>query len=475
MKPLTPKIRNLFIAISVLAILIIVGFLTGNIGKEIPVVADEDVSETDDFPTPLIALNFADLRRLEIRNAKDEFTLSSEDGDMWIVEELSPFIKLKDTQKLFLLLDLSTLNGRLIQSDAVNLAEFGLDVPSAEFRISNSANSIFTLEVGNENPDGDAFYVKFQGENTVYLAPRKNIEKVFWNLNDIRETALPALKAEEISSMTLRSGGMTFKAVPSLGEQDSYRSITSSMEIVSPWKTRELISTDALNQLFENSAPPDIIAKFPQDHTLEAADVGINAQSDLIEFNTSEEKSYRLEIGDDAGEGYRYARESADPQSIFLVEKSRLGMLDAKPMDLTAKHVFLAHIDRVRRVSVRSEEGEYLLEISREDEQEQDHEHDVPVYSINSSTVPEKDFKKAYQDVIGLLREGVAQDPPDSLIPEVEIIFSHADAEVADKSVKFLPYNRNFYAISISGEPIQFIIGRFQVNRMLENLAAMTS
>lgn len=471
MAKLPPRTRNLIISSSILILLIVIGFFNRSWKKDNSNSAETVFGSTEDIPASLTSIPHDHLRKVEIRNRNDAFTLLSEDGELWLVEDAFPGLEIDESIQRSLLWDLSNLSGRLISSDTDNLAMYGLEKHRAEFRITGSDGQMISILFGSSNPDGDGIYARVQGDNTVYLVQSTEGRKAFFTLNDLRETALPTVNFTQISSITLRSGQMMFQAVPHTEELDPYQTIPATMDVIVPWERRYLISMDTLQKISTESPPPTQISRFPDKPITDTASIGLDSRSDLIEI-TSEDQIYRLELGNETTDGYRYAREASNLQTIFLIEKTALGILDVSPFELTSKHVFLADIQRVRQVMIQAGEADFILEIDNLVNSAED-EMAIPTsYRINSQNIAEKDFKAAYQAVIALYMEGLIESSPVSGKAEVVITFSHINELVPDKQISFIPYNPVYYAVVWPGETPHFLIGKYQLKAMLETLAA---
>ena len=74
--------------------------------------------------------------------------------------------------------------------------------------------------------------------------------------------------------------------------------------------------------------------------------------------------------------------------------------------------------------------------------------------------------------MIGLLYEGVAENRTvDPNAAETVIRFSHIDPEVEDVFVAFIPYDQVYYTVSVAGGESEFLIGRYQLDLMMEAIA----
>ncbi|RKX69986.1 MAG: hypothetical protein DRP60_16135, partial [Spirochaetes bacterium] len=158
-----------------------------------------------------------------------------------------------------------------------------------------------------------------------------------------------------------------------------------------------------------------------------------------------------------------------------LVEEKDLGLLDIDPFAHTGNFVFLAGIDRVNEVKIHGPGVSHVLRIEKLGDPEDDSDD---IFSIDGAETSEKNFKKVYQSVIGLLYEGVAGDDIRKSIlatePEYIIRYTHVNPGIPPKTILFMPYDQTYYLAGVEGEMAEFIIGRYQVQQMLDKIAGAT-
>ena len=92
---------------------------------------DEAVETAAIESVPLFNIAPEEVRRLDTENPDGGISLSSMDGENWLLGDLSSDFVLKNTLLQSMVEDLSSLDGRLIEEEAGNLGVYGLERPSA--------------------------------------------------------------------------------------------------------------------------------------------------------------------------------------------------------------------------------------------------------------------------------------------------------------------------------------------------------
>ncbi|MGH9605816.1 MAG: DUF4340 domain-containing protein [Terracidiphilus sp.] len=121
---------------------------------------------------------------------------------------------------------LSPLNGvQVIETNAANLAEYGLAQPSLELDIGEKNGSEQRLLFGDNTPTGDSAYAMVAGNPRVYTAYVFNKTDLDKTLGQLRDTRLITANPDKMSRIDLTEGGQTI---------DFGRNSTGNWEIQQP-------------------------------------------------------------------------------------------------------------------------------------------------------------------------------------------------------------------------------------------------
>lgn len=177
--------RNTIILLLVSVIVIGAGLFLSNQPAE---ETDTDVVEVERGPL-FPDVEETSIVRWEIRdNTTEDLTiLEKDDEDIWsITETTSPLTGDVDQTEvvgsLGNLVDLEYLTSFPVDD---NLADFGLTEPATTFTIVTADESEYTLQIGDQNPDGSGYYVRVGGQD----------ETIFRTASAFEITNLQALAA----------------------------------------------------------------------------------------------------------------------------------------------------------------------------------------------------------------------------------------------------------------------------------------
>ena len=154
------QFKALMGAVAVLVLLLAVNFVLGALQT-----AEENETETEETVEFPVSLSEDEITRVSITNETGTMTFEKED-DTWSYGEDADFPLDQDllSAKLDTLASL-TANRELEGVD--DLSEYGLDDPAIEVTVDTDEES-YTLGIGDSNSSTGDYYVKVDGEDTVY-------------------------------------------------------------------------------------------------------------------------------------------------------------------------------------------------------------------------------------------------------------------------------------------------------------------
>ena len=419
----------------------------------------------------LAAFDAADLRTIEITNANGGVTLTSADGDTWLVDGAGPYFKVDQSLAQATAKALANIQPSEEIADAPDdPGAFGLDPPAAGMRITSSDGTTVRLEVGASNPAGSGRYARLAGDTKVYLVPLWQTSKALSTPDDYRDKSLPAPDAKSIVSFELKTADKRIVAVPH-AKDDPYEVLSPTMDITVPWKGRYAVSYK-FDELLQNNPPPTLIMGFMDGHPADDPSLGLGPDADRLTLTDDKGITLDLVLGDAAPDGNRYAALAGQEGPPFTVSASALGLLDAvNAVDITEKALFLPGLDKIRSAVVDYPGGRLDLQIERRGDPDS---KDDDLYTVNGQSVPRSDFSDGYQKLIGLRWDSPIPKAVSLGQTEVRIRYTHVDDGVAPVDVRFWPYDRDFYVAAVAGQPAEFLITREKVNDMITALEALS-
>jgi len=468
---MTRKTRKLLITLISLAVIITALILTRL--KEKP----EESTEAPVVTSPEVLSDFTvtNLRTVRIIRPEGVLGFSSSDGENWIIDNIPKYFRVDSNQLTAAVRSLSKLQSRDVITESAGiteLTEFGLNPPEATIQLKDREGKTAVVEIGMENPSKTGRYSRRAESETIVLIPSYSTRTVFSKPDDFRDMSLPTVAMDKLAYFEFRHDGITFRMEPDTGK-DPYVTMISPFIVTSHWHSQYSLDDHTFQTILsEEAALPSGVLAYLDNANPDDPVFGLNAEdSDMLIIKDQDENSLNLIIGDQDGRGNRYIRFGDHEDSVFLLHDSDLAVIGTNPFRLISKFVFLGSIFQVAQVKVERDSETWIM---RRTERGEPEDTDDDRFVVNNLEVPKKEFTSVYQKFIGLMYEGEAVDKLQLKSPEVRITISNVDPGTTPRIIRYWPYNETYYQVSIDSNPIDFLVGRYQVDDFIEDLAALS-
>jgi len=313
---------------------------------------------------------------------------------------------------------------------AENMADFGLDKPQAAVTVyfREESKKFF---LGSEIPTGGYYYLKIDGEDTVYIVSSYAADLFFKTPSSVRDLSVLALEVTDILGFEIVSPEETLKVdYASLGE-----GVENPYSTLSVWDISSPFVHDAENQkVVEKLVTPasSIVALSVEEDGLSSpAKYGFDT---TVTIKTPD-KNYILRTGEANGVSYVY---SQDKNIVYSVDKNSIAFSKVKAMDIVQRLLTMPMITDIDSVSVETENVSAVLSREVKDE-------NVTKYYIDGKFAAEDAFKSMYQSIVALSLDGVIKSAgTEKCIATIVYNLSDGSREV----LKFYPYDDINVAVS---------------------------
>ncbi len=415
------------------------------------------------------------LRSVTVERSDKKIHFYSSDGDNWMISDVPENFRFSKGRPAGVVRTLSQLQSRNVvtgKADEVRLIEYGLNPPEALITFKDVEGGSLSVEVGRANPSGTGRYSRLSGSQTVVLLPSYTVGAAFKSVEDFRDMSLPAVNMEKLSYFEFRNKGRIFSIVPRDGN-DNFTAMVSPFDIISPWRNHYALDDQTFQKVLGEESPlPSRVREFLDSSESENPLFGLeNNNADYLKLADEDGNSLNLIIGGEDGQGNRYVRFGDHDDSLFLLSDSDLAVLKTDPFRFMSKFVFLGSIFQVSQVKVERGTETWIMKRTERGEPE---DTDDDRFMANNLEVPKKEFTSVYQKFISVMYEGEVVESTALKSPDVRITISHVKPEIEPRIIRYWPYNETYYQVSIDSNPIEFLVGRYQVEEFIEDLAALS-
>ncbi|MCK5736900.1 MAG: DUF4340 domain-containing protein, partial [Spirochaetaceae bacterium] len=416
-----------------------------------------------------------DLRLITVIRSEEKLQFSSSDGEGWQIADVSENFRIEKELFTAAIRSLSKLQSRTIVNEEAGdaqLSEYGLNPPEAVVKFKDREGNSTEVEIGMASPSGSGRYARKSGSKTIVLLPSYAVNTIFNTAADFRDMGLPTVNLEKLTFFEFRNNGKTFRMEPRTGD-DHYTAMISPFVVTSPWKNHYALDDQSFHEALTEKTPlPYKVDAFLDNADPQDERFGLDENAaDLLLLSDADGNTLNLIIGREDGQGNRYGRFGNYDDSIFLLNNSSLNIIKTDPFRFISKFVFLGSIFQVSQVKVERSGDTWLMKRTERGKPE---DTDDDRFIVNNMEVPKKEFTSVYQKFIALMYEGEAVNSAALKTPEVRITISNVDSNIKPKIIRYWPYNDVYFQVSIDDNPIEFIVGRYQLDDFIEDLSALS-
>ena len=391
----------------------------------------------------------------------------SESG--WRIEGANDEIPIKESRIKDILYSFGSLYAeRVIEEEAADLAQYGLDPPAVVAVATLDDGSTIEVYLGDRTPAGNTWYLGVPGGRTVYAVWTNHGNHYYYTVADMRGDELPTVNAEAFSYLRLQGPAIdTLEIVETNPLDTRFSHLLTRLAIVQPYAFPRAIDSEEFAKVQAALGTPRI-DRIVSDDPGAAAGYGLAPpRYDLLARDT-EGAELALLFGDERdGEVFFQV---AGRATVYAMKRSRAGVLDLDPFALVDKFVLILNIEKVDAIEIDHPGGTWVLTIERTGSGDDL----VESFAIDGTPMEDKPFRELYQLIIGLLGDAALprEDQAAALgaQPEVRIDYRMNTPDEL-QSVALVPYDRQFYAVVREGAA-EFMVSRAQVARLLDGLTA---
>lgn len=455
-------IRNIIIAVLVLGILSAGYYFAVKWEPKAKVVDTASTGTISDMIS-LFQAETDSVRSVMVSNPQQTYTLLQDDEGNISIPELSdiPFrqISLKSAFSGFL----SISSDREITRDRNRAAEFGLDRKDTSLTITLKDGTKTVIWVGDTLPGENGRYCMIEDGDAIYTLSSSKADALLQSTNRYRDTDLFTIDTSAVTEAAVSRSGADFIRIRRSTEEDQPQNAYQPSWIMETPCPGEAAADDRVGELLANFSAVKI-SDFVDDHPTDLNQYGLGSDAYVLTVTAGEE-SHRLRIGAAAENGVYI--QYGDTPFVYLGDRAYLDAVNnLDPMLYVQKFVHLAMIDNVASVTVWKDGVTCTLEIGDGTEEE-----NPDKYKINGATVKADNFKKIYQQIIGILFVNTAEKPASGQ-PFMMVTYQYKDGH-SDVS-RYYNYDERYYlAERSSGQ--QFTVLKSTLNDLFATLDANAS
>ncbi|HTA75774.1 MAG TPA: DUF4340 domain-containing protein [bacterium] len=321
-----------------------------------PVKTDKDADK--DKKTKIFANYVADdIQQIKLENlsttinaSKAPIVLTKDKSDTWQILEPKAF-KADESTVRNMLSTAADFNPESTIENAANLADFGLNSPSARCSFISKSGTPFVVLVGDKNVTGASVYIKTTLKNDVYMVPSYSVDGLRKSVNDYRDKTFFKTDGVLAQKIQVVHGGKKFVFAK---DKDNVWNIIEPIKA----KADEQRVKDLLNAVTNLR-----IVEFENDHPSNLAVYGLSKPSASIEVWSSDGKEdHLIELGRKKLKANQYFAKSGDLPYVYVINDYFDKTLDIDPTNYRQKDMMKFDASQAKSLTVKHDGKVYVYQ-----------------------------------------------------------------------------------------------------------------
>lgn len=383
------------------------------------------------------------LSQVSVENKEGVFVIEKKDKD-WVL--VSPTNIKADSSKLSSISTnaSSIIADKVIEENPKDLSVFGLDKPViVTLKLKDGGEK--AVLIGSQTPTKAGYYAKLKAETKVYVVDSYTAEKLLFKKNDIRDTTLYTLKAEDVISLSMdRDGSNVFT---------SKKATDVAWTMMKPIEGN--VNTAAIEPML-TALSGVAVKEFIEENPADLGKYGLDKPAYVMDFATSS-KSFKLILGTEKTKGSEIYAKLDGSNEVFTIDETAFTFLDKPFKEIIEVFVYIVNIDKVNKIELDMDgkKTTFGLDVYKDKDGQADADKDK--FTIDGKDASGKDendkqpFRTFYQELIGIGLDNIEPGATPSGTAEIAITYYLKEAPGTMK-VEFVPKDANYYYVIKNGK-----------------------
>lgn len=397
--------KNIVKIIIALAVLVLLGAGTYLLMRPSKSAETDNTAQTT--PAPVYTLYETDIANMQSAVIKSETTdiTVSRIGEDWTVNNLpAEDIDTSKTKSLAETIAKITASA-LIDEDGADLGEYGLDKPSAEITVNKNDGTSDKILIGGTSPSDGSRFAKSSLSDTVYTVSSYKLESLENPISYYTEfTRFSMQDTSAVSEIKIERSDMTIDFVKDNSEnQNGY---------YDSWLIKSPVSTSANSDYISNTILQNI-GKMTLSAPLDGGDFGFDRPAAKLTLTVTQYDEEKKENKEPYTESFIIGKSSEGSTYVsykgkaYAVDTEMLDFINMPLINTVSKVQSLVNISSVARVEVTYGGAVHAIDITHSGDDGKD-----MTFTLNGSEIGESDAKKLYQELIGVMVDGIYANQP---------------------------------------------------------------
>jgi len=354
---------------------------------------------------------------------------------------------------------------KVVEEDAYDLTQYGFGGPDAAKATGKfNDGEVVTLEIGNKNPTNDAYYIRKENENTVFLGSTYSAERIMINKTAIADLTLFDFTDEDLAGVSMQRGGEPLFTAVNKGDYQW----ELEHPVIAPF------NMTAQGQIMESVI--DVSAmEFVEMNAKDLAEYGLAKPRYTLTLHLTEDREpVELHIGREKNVRSSVFAMMGGTKDVFVLSIERFIYLDKPIKEFVDAFAYIVNINDVSHIQADFDGRSVMIDIDADMSNDTDDVFIVDGVDV-SNLNNEKDrsiFRLFYQALIGITIYDIEPDEAPSGSAEISFLYE-LKKEPHSMLVEFIEKDERLYYVFRNGVYAGISVEKRLFDKPDEGLRAM--
>ena len=480
------KGRNLLILLVLLILLSAAYFLLVQYNKS------QEQGEVEEDTSVIVSSTESDsITNITVSGENGQYSLSK-DGDTWVYDDDKelPINQSRVTEMLNMLTEVKAV--RTVDEATGDLETYGLKVPRITVLMTTDGGQKTTYNIGSSNKTTGDYYFNTDLSDKIYTVSFDFYYAFSHDLAGMMQIdSIPQIESSSVNGFTIEKDGQTCEFVYMPGSVTSDYSGSYRWFMRSPFEKLTAIDTNKATALLSDVT--SLSYSKCADYSPDAAALesyGLSSPKAVLTIDYVETTQQKVEGSEETIPNYEpkvfklFIGNEKDNDTYVMAEGSKMvstmstsllsDILKVNADDYLPMDVCLVQKNNIDSMHIEVPAGTYDVAVNKTESTDSDGNKTENIeYTVNGKSADVSAFDALYSSITKIKGEKKATEISADEKPYITIDFNLNKDGFEEMTLKFIPYDSNFYRSEFNGRT-DILVNRRDIESLLDKIAVLT-
>ena len=342
-------------------------------------------------------------------------------------------------------------SSKIVEEYASDLSQYGFGSPGAATAVGTFEDGTeVSIEIGDKNPTNDAYYVRRDGGNTVYLGSTYSSEKIMIQKSEIAYLSLFDIEEPDVARFEMTRGGAPLFNAYNRGDYvwELESPVIAPLNGTAQGMILESLRGVSAMEYVAIGAGPEELAQYGLDSPKYTILIELSEGSEVSVGTGDGVGSVELLIGSEKAVRSSVYAMMGGTNDVFVLSLANFGYLDKPIKEFVDAFAYIVNINQVDHIRADFDGQSIMIDIFAEMGSTEDDQFFIDGMDVTDLT-NEKDrslFRLFYQALIGVTIYDLETDATPEGEAEITFLYELKE-EPHTMLVEFVPKDERLYYV----------------------------